>query len=122
MEYALVAGNQAAGRCHSPARADESQEEEDIVDFLCGLLGVILLWVRNRLGPGEDATRVVGCDQLRAAGHSLERPCDDADTEAILGRLRAAMTAAQHELGTCLRWVGVLATCQCPQPRHPGYR
>jgi hypothetical protein len=93
MPYVLAARNQAAGKCHSLTRADESHEkEEHIVDFLCGLLGIILLWLRSRLGSGEGATRPVRCDQLRAAGHSFERPCDDADVEATLDRLRAAMT------------------------------
>ena len=63
------------------------------MDFLCGLLEVILLRLSNRLGLGKDAGRPADYDKLRAAGHSFERPCDDADVEAILGRLRAAMTA-----------------------------
>ncbi len=92
MPYALASRSKAAGKYHSLARADGMREKEHIVDFICGLLGIILLWLRNRLGLGKDAARPADYDQLRAAGHSFERPCDDIDIEEVLGRLRAAMT------------------------------
>ena len=50
MPYVLAARNEAAGKYRSLVRSDELHEEERIVDFLCGLLVVIRLWLRNRLG------------------------------------------------------------------------
>src|ERR1035438_9275374 len=101
MPYALAARHEAAGKCRSLVRADEMHEEEHIMDFLCGLRGIILLWLRNRLGLWKDAARPADYDQLRAAGHSFERPYDDADVEAVLGRIRAAMTIDPQELTSC---------------------
>ena len=91
MPYALGAENEALTKYDFLARADELHEEEHIMDFLCGLLGVILLWLRDCLGLRKDAARPADYDQLRAAGHSFERLCSDADIEAILSRLHAAM-------------------------------
>lgn len=97
MPYALASRSEAAGKYHSLVRADGMREEEHIVDFLCGLLGIILLWLRNRLGLGKAAARPADYDQLRAAGHSFERPYDDADVEAVLDRLRTAMATESRD-------------------------
>jgi hypothetical protein len=123
MPCVLAARNEAAAEYHSLVRTDELHEEEHIVDFLCGLLGVILLWLRNRLGLGKDVARPADYDQLRAAGHSFERPCDDTDVEAILGRLRAAMTVDSQELASCFPGAARMpANSQCPRPGCPDHR
>ena len=116
MPYALAALDQAAGKCPYPVRANQPHEkEEHIVDFLCGLLGNILLWLRNRLGFRKDITQAVGYDQLRAAGRSFERPCNDADVEDILSRLRVAMTNDLQELVSSFQETTKMEpTSQCP--------
>jgi len=93
-----------------------------IVDFLCGLLGNILLWMRNRLGFRKDAARAVGYDQLRATGRSFERPCNDADVEDILSRLRAAMTNDLQELVSSFQETAKMEpTSQCPGLWRPDH-
>ena len=90
MPYVLAMRNQTAGKCHPLARADESQEkEEHIVDFLCGLLRAILLWVRNRLGPRNTPRgrpTATSCERLDTRSSGRVRMLTSRLSSTVSGR------------------------------------